>query len=47
MEFEEKQGLKIWWLYLITSLSIFPTIVKLIFYKGGLIQAIYIDGGER
>ena len=35
MEFEEKQGLKIWWLYLITGLTIFPTVAILIFYKNG------------
>ncbi|WP_025146738.1 hypothetical protein [Pedobacter jeongneungensis] len=36
MEFEEKQGLKIWWLYLVTGVSIFPTLAILIFDKGGL-----------
>lgn len=36
MEFEEKHGLKIWWLYLITGITIFPTVVILLFYKGGL-----------
>ena len=47
MEFEEKDGLKIWWLYLITGIGIFPTVVILMFYKRGLIQAINRDGGER
>lgn len=35
MEFEEKQGLKIWWLYLITGLTIFPTVAILIFSEDG------------
>lgn len=35
MEFEEKQGLKIWWLYLVTGVTIFPTLAILIFQKNG------------
>ena len=35
MDFEEKQGLKIWWLYLITGLTIFPTVAILIFSQDG------------
>ncbi|GAA4212996.1 hypothetical protein GCM10022289_44550 [Pedobacter jeongneungensis] len=35
MEFEEKQGLKIWWLYLVTGVTIFPTLAILIFQKDG------------
>ncbi|WP_231490820.1 hypothetical protein [Pedobacter sp. Leaf170] len=35
MEFIEKQELKIWWLYLITGLTIFPTAAILFFYEGG------------
>ncbi|MDN3585411.1 hypothetical protein QWY86_01945 [Pedobacter aquatilis] len=35
MEFEEKQGLKIWWLYLITGLTILPTVLILGFYQDG------------
>jgi len=35
MEFEEKQGLKIWWLYLIMGAAIFPSIAVLIFNKKG------------
>lgn len=36
MEFEEKSGLKIWWLYLVTAVTIFPVLAILIFDKGGL-----------
>ena len=36
MEFEEKSSLKIWWLYLVTAVTIFPTLAVLIFDKGGL-----------
>lgn len=36
MEFEEKQGLKIWWLYLITGITVFPTAALLLFYQDGL-----------
>lgn len=35
MEFEEKQALKIWWLYLIMGVSVFPSIALLLFYNGG------------
>ncbi|WP_293306655.1 hypothetical protein [Pedobacter sp. UBA5917] len=35
MEFEEKQSLKIWWLYLITAATIIPTLAVIIFYKNG------------
>ncbi|RZL19284.1 MAG: hypothetical protein EOO96_26190, partial [Pedobacter sp.] len=35
MKFEEKQGLKIWWLYLIAGLTIFPTVAILVFYQDG------------
>jgi len=35
MSFEEKQGLKIWWLYLITALGIFPALAILIFDQSG------------
>jgi len=45
MKFEEKQGLKIWWLYLITGLTIFPTAAILIFSEDGPnfkeLQAMY------
>lgn len=36
MEFQEKQGLKIWWLYLITGVSIFPALAIMLFDKSGL-----------
>ncbi|WP_431294957.1 hypothetical protein [Pedobacter sp. P26] len=36
MEFEEKHGLKIWWLYLVTAATIFPTAALLIFQHNGL-----------
>jgi len=36
MEFVEKQGLKIWWLYLITALTAIPTLAVLFFGKDGL-----------
>jgi len=36
MEFEEKHGLKIWWLYLVIAATIFPTAAILIFQNGGL-----------
>jgi len=36
MEFEEKHGLKIWWLYLVTAATIFPTAALLIFQNNGL-----------
>ncbi|MFD2286781.1 hypothetical protein GJU39_17710 [Pedobacter petrophilus] len=36
MEFEEKQGLKIWWLYLITGVSILPALAIIFLSKGGL-----------
>ena len=36
MEFEEKHGLKIWWLYLVTAATIFPTAAILIFQNNGL-----------
>lgn len=36
MEFEEKHGLKIWWLYLVTAATIFPTGALLIFQNNGL-----------
>lgn len=36
MEFEEKLGLKIWWLYLVTAATIFPTSAILIFQNNGL-----------
>lgn len=35
MHFEEKQGLKIWWLYLITALGILPALSVLIFSNSG------------
>jgi len=35
MEFEEKQGLKIWWLYLVTAITVLPTLLILIFQKDG------------
>jgi len=35
MEFEEKHGLKIWWLYLITAATVLPTLLVIIFYKDG------------
>jgi hypothetical protein len=36
MEFEEKQGLKIWWLYLITGVSISPGLAIIFLSKEGL-----------
>jgi len=36
MEFEEKHGLKIWWLYLITAVTVLPTLLILIYYKDGV-----------
>ena len=36
MEFEEKQGLKIWWLYLITGVSIIPGLAIIFLSKDGL-----------
>lgn len=35
MEFEEKQGLKLWWLYLVIGVTVFPTLALLIFQKNG------------
>lgn len=35
MEFEEKQSLKLWWLYLVIGVTIFPTLALLIFQKNG------------
>jgi len=35
MEFEEKHGLKIWWLYMVTAATVFPSIAVLIFYENG------------
>ncbi len=39
MEFEEKHGLKIWWLYLVIAVTIFPTAALLIFQNKGLSYA--------
>ncbi|MCX2574049.1 hypothetical protein [Pedobacter sandarakinus] len=36
MVFIEKQGLKIWWLYLIAATTIFPTVAIALFYNGGM-----------
>lgn len=35
MEFEEKQSLNIWWLYLVTAATLIPTLGILFFYKNG------------
>jgi len=35
MEFEEKHGLKIWWLYLVTAITVLPTLLILIYHKDG------------